>query len=66
MWVLFVSRYQKVFVIREATSPESYLEPDYTDTSLVSDSIDGRLDDLAEAVRIAKEEGWTRYNICFE
>lgn len=68
MFVLFVSRLQKVFVIREAISPAAYEPPEdsYPDVSVVDDSIQGKHDAVVEALRIAKEEGWQQFHISFE
>ncbi len=66
MYVLFVSRVEKVFVMREVVSEESYDPPNFGDVSLVDDSIGGRLDGFAEIARIAKEEGWSNYSISIE
>ncbi len=68
MFVLFVSRMQKVFVVREATCAAAYEPPEeaYPDVSTVDDSIQGRLDTFVEIARIAKEEGWWNYTIVFE
>jgi hypothetical protein len=67
MFVLFVSRMHKVFVVREATGPTAYDPPEesYPDVSLVDDSIQGKHDAVAEALRIAKEEGWREFHLSF-
>lgn len=63
MYVLFVSRLNKVFHLRKAVSGDVYEPPSYSDVSLVDDSIEGRLDAFAVIARIASEEGWRTYDI---
>lgn len=63
MYVLFVSRLNKVFHLRQATGPDAYEPPNYEDVSLVDDSIEGRIDAMAEVLRIAREEGWRTFDI---
>lgn len=68
VYVLFVSRLSKVFVVRRADGPEAYDPPEdvYDDVSVVDDSIEGWLDTCAVITRIAREEGWRSFDICVE